>query len=142
MHVKSVKGIYRIAYSLTRAYIILGTANLLVICWPFHIMTINGTNPLNIHLIVISIQLHNYGTRFLRLADVLLRWVRFVLIWRHISGQSHFRHSFYHIDSPAWFLAYFPTTDNGFDYPNDLCVQNALRRRLDAIETLQMKLDA
>ena len=26
--------------------------------------------------------------------------------------------------------------DNGFDYPNDLCVQNALWRRLDAIEIL------
>ena len=26
---------------------------------------------------------------------VLLRWVHFVLIWRHISGQSHIRHSFY-----------------------------------------------
>ena len=31
--------------------------------------------------------------------------------------------------------------DNGFDYPNDLCVQNALWRRLDAIEILQIRLD-
>ena len=30
--------------------------------------------------------------------------------------------------------------DNGFDYPNDLCVQNALWRRLDAIEILQIRL--
>ena len=41
----------------------------------------------------------------------------------------------------AWFLTYFPTTDDGFDYPNDLCVQNALWRRLDAIEILQIRLD-
>ena len=75
--------------------IILGTANLLVICWPFPIMTINGTSHLNIYLIVISIQPHDCGTHFLRLVDVLLHWVRFVLIWRHISGQSHIRHSFY-----------------------------------------------
>ena len=31
--------------------------------------------------------------------------------------------------------------DNGFDYPNDLCVQKALLRRLDAIEILQIRLD-
>ena len=31
--------------------------------------------------------------------------------------------------------------DNGFDYPNDLCVQNALWRRLDAIEILQIRLE-
>ena len=42
---------------------------------------------------------------------------------------------------PACFLTYFPTMDNGFDYPNDLCVQNALWRRLDAIEILQIRLD-
>ena len=30
---------------------------------------------------------------------------------------------------------------NGFDYPNDLCVQNALWRRLDTIEILQIRLD-
>ena len=57
---------------LTGAYIILGTANLLVTCWPFRIMTINGTNPLNIYLMVISIHPHDYGTHFLRLVDVLL----------------------------------------------------------------------
>ena len=44
-------------------------------------------------------------------------------------------------NNPAWFLTYFPTMDNGFDYPNDLCVQNALWRRLDAIEILQIRLD-
>ena len=87
--------IWRIVYSLKGAYIKLGTANLLVICWPFPIMTINGTNHLNIYLIVISIQPHDCGTHFLRLVDVLLHWVHFVLIWRHISGQSHIRHSFY-----------------------------------------------
>ena len=38
-------------------------------------------------------------------------------------------------------MTYFPTMDNGFDYPNDLCVQNALWRRLDAIEILQIRLD-
>ena len=37
------------------------------------IMTIKGTNPLNIYLIVISIQPHDCGTRFLGLVDVLLR---------------------------------------------------------------------
>ena len=31
--------------------------------------------------------------------------------------------------------------DNGFDYPNDLCLQNALWRRLEAIEILQIRLD-
>ena len=30
---------------------------------------------------------------------------------------------------------------NGFDYPNDLCVQNALWCRLAAIEILQIRLD-
>ena len=44
--------IWRIVYSLTGAYIILGTANLIVICWPFGNMTINGKKPLNIYLIV------------------------------------------------------------------------------------------
>ena len=37
---------------------------------------------------------HNCETHFLRLVHVHLRWVRFVLIWRHISGRSHSRHSF------------------------------------------------
>ena len=31
--------------------------------------------------------------------------------------------------------------DNGFDYPNDLCIQNALWRRLKAIEILQIRLE-
>ena len=64
-----------------------------------------------------------------------------MLNWRPLSGQSHIRHSFYHINSPVWFLTYFPRTDNGFDYPNNLCIQNALWRRLDAIEILQIRLD-
>ena len=43
--------------------------------------------------------------------------------------------------NPAWFLTYFPTMDNGFDYPNDFFVQNALWGRLDTIEILQIRLD-
>ena len=104
-------------------------------------MTINGTNTFRIYLILFSIHLQDYGTHFLRLVDVLLHWVRFVLIWRHISGQSYFCHSFCHIYNPAWFLTYLPTTDNGFDYPNDLCIQNAQFRRLDATEILHIRLE-
>ena len=33
--------------------------------------------------------------------------------------------AFCYINIPAWFLTCFPTVDYGFDYPNDLCVQNA-----------------
>ena len=33
--------------------------------------------------------------------------------------------AFYYINIPGWFPDLFPTTDYGFDYPNDLCVQNA-----------------
>ena len=62
------------------AYIILGALNLLIICLAFHVITINNTNPLRFCSIVFSIQLHDYGTHFLRLVDVLLHWVRFVLI--------------------------------------------------------------
>ena len=76
------------------AYIIIGAANLLVTCLAFHIITINSTNPLHICPIVFSIRLHDYGTHFLRLVDVHLHWVRFVLVCRHISGQSHSRHRF------------------------------------------------
>ena len=54
------------------AYIILDTVNVLVICLTFHIITINSTNPLRICPIVFSIQLHDYGTHFLRLVDVRL----------------------------------------------------------------------
>ena len=57
--------------SITGAYIILGAANLLVICLAFHI-TIDSTHPLHICPIVFSIQLHDYGTGFLRFVDVLL----------------------------------------------------------------------
>ena len=66
--------------SLIGAYIILGAANLLVICLAFHIITINSTNPLHICPIVFSIQLHDYKTPFLRLVDVLVHLVRFMLI--------------------------------------------------------------
>ena len=69
-------------------------ANLLIICLAFHIITIDSTNPLHICPIVFSIWLHDCGTHFLRLVDVHLHWVRFVLIWRHISGRSHSHHSF------------------------------------------------
>ena len=33
--------------------------------------------------------------------------------------------AFCHVNISGWFLTYFPTTDYGFDCPNDLCVQNA-----------------
>ena len=66
--------------NLIGAYIKLGAANLLVICLAYHIITINSTNPLHICPIVISIRLHGCGTHFLRLVDVRLLWVRFVLI--------------------------------------------------------------
>ena len=33
--------------------------------------------------------------------------------------------AYYHINIPGCFLTYFPTTNYGFDYPNDLCVHNA-----------------
>ena len=33
------------------------------------------------------------------------------------------------------------STDNGFDYPNNLCVQNAFLRRLNAIAVLYIRLD-
>ena len=72
--------IWKITCSLIGAYIILVTANLLVICLAFHIITRNSTNPLYICPIVISIQLYDYGTHFLRLVDVHLHWVCFVLI--------------------------------------------------------------
>ena len=43
--------------------------------------------------------------------------------------------------NPAWFLTYFPTMANGYDYPSDLCVQNAFWRRLDTVEILQIRLE-
>ena len=85
---------WKITCCLIGAYILLGTANLLVICLAFHIITINSTNTLHNCNIVFSIQLHDCGTHFLRFVDVHLHWVRFVLIWRHISGRSQSRHSF------------------------------------------------
>ena len=69
-------------YMLIGAYIVLGATNMLVICLAVYIMTIKSTNPLTICAIVffLSIQLHDYGTHFLRPVDMLLHWVRFVLI--------------------------------------------------------------
>ena len=38
--------------------------------------------------------------------------------------------AFCYINIPGWFLTCFPTTDYGFDYPNDLCVQNAFSTQI------------
>ena len=47
--------------------------------------------------------------------------------------------AFYHINIPTWFPTYFPSMDNGFDYPNDLHVQNAFFLcRINAIEILHL----
>ena len=56
-----------------------------------------------------------------------------VIMW---NAKIHVLDNQWNNHNPAWFLTYFPTMDNGFDYPNDLCVQNALWRRVDAIEKL------
>ena len=63
----------------------------------------------------------------------------------HTSVDSHFHHSFFFLFTISVFLPgsrLFSFTDNGFDYPNDLCIQNAVFfRRLGAIELLCIRLD-
>ena len=49
-------------YSLIGAYIILGAANLLVICLAFHTISVNSTNPLHIGPIVFSIRLRLWNS--------------------------------------------------------------------------------
>ena len=40
---------------------------------------------------------HDFGTHCHRLVDVLLHWVLFVLVWRHIYGQRHSSIDFFSI---------------------------------------------
>ena len=41
------------------------------------------------------IQLQDFGVHSLSFVDVLLYWIRIVLVWRHISGQSQFYNSLF-----------------------------------------------
>ena len=122
-------------------YNIIGTVNLFVICWPVRIMTINGTNSLNIYQIVFF--LFNTMTMKLTSRDLWICFLaEFILCsFEDISLDKVISAIEMTYKNPACFLTCFPTMDNGYDYPNDLCVQNTLWRRLDPIEILQIRLD-
>ena len=113
------------------AYIILGAATLLVICLAFHIITIDSTNPLHICPIVFSIRpprLWNSLPETCRCASSL---GSFRTHLKDISLDEVIPTiAFCYINIPGWFLTCFPTTDYGFDYINDLCVQNAFSTQI------------
>ena len=107
------------------AYIILGAVNLLVICLAFHIITINSTNPLQILQLFFlfrstTVELTSWDLSMCIFIGFVSCSFEDISLDKVIPAID-----FYHINIPGWFLTYFPTTDYGFDYPNDLCVQNA-----------------